>query len=765
MKTSLLFASAVLGSCLSQAEIVVDGNLPAGNIIVESVTDDVVKVRQDMRDSNNWFYWAFRVRGAEGRTVRFDFTNPYAKGPVSCRGPAVTRDKGETWSYAAEGRSSTSNFVYTFAADEKETWFYHTFQYLPSHWEAFLARHADKRGTYFESSVLCKSRKGRDVPKARFGRLDGQAKYRVWLSSRTHAGEAQGTYVVEGWLERVFGDDALGAWLRENVEFMVVPFVDFDGVVDGDQGKGRKPHDHNRDYVAFLYPESKAIAEWLTTHAQKKVDVFVDCHCPFVRDQYNERVYQTHHADKWNTAAKIRWGRLLEKHQTGSMAYRMTNDYAWGFGWNGPKNTASKPGQVPLMGLGGWAQKNITNLLICTTYEVPFANASGKTVTPQSCRELGASSAAVLKDFLLKADRKECSATLGDPTEWLGLSPAASLYRSWDIYWGRRGPKPCAADFTQRSNEIRLRSSFASADEAVTIVYARENDTPLTLTLTPQDEEVTIGSRVVKLKAEKLAVSGVGTRPGVCVRSRPSLAQPSLYSDDERAKIFAAYPTLEKLSDLTFIIQTFALGANHYYVLINGQMVAEFTSPTPIKSVAVSGQNAETRNWSPKLRDANAKTFSLSFPSGGFALARARPTKETRLQTNLGEMPNECFFPVPKKRWARVKVLCGVDALAPDSAEPIVTVRLLAGSAGEGKAAVAFEKTIDLRKDAACIVPKEHGLSEVTFDLDAKPGSAWLTEPSELPRSLQLEFLGDVGVNAKRSSLVLYEGCLEPAAE
>lgn len=736
------------------SSILVDDTIPAGNIIVESVADDVVKLRQDMRDSQNWFYWAFRVRGAEGRTVRFDFTDPYADGPVSCRGSAVTRDGGKTWAYAAEGHASSSNFVYTFAADEKETWFYQTFQYYPHQWEAFLARHADKRGKFFEASVLCKSRKGRDVPKAVFGRIDGQAKYRVWLSSRTHCGEAPATYVIEGWLARVFGDDALGAWLRENVEFMVVPFVDYDGVVDGDQGKGRKPHDHNRDYVAFLYPESRAIVDWITTRAKGKIDVFVDCHSPWVRNEYNEKMYQTHHADQWNTAAKIRWGRLLEKHQTGSMAYSISNDYPWGFGWNAPKNTASRPGQQPLLGLGGWAGKNLTNLLINTTYEVPFANASGHTVTPQSCREIGAASAAVLKDFLLKEDKKARSSNPTDPSEWLKESRVATLDRSWDIYWGRKGSEPCAVDFSKQINEIRLRSSFASADECVRITYGRNGAEPLRLTLMPADEVVTVGSQSVTLSAEKLMISGVGTMPGMCLRSRPSLSPSSCYSAEEKSRIFAAYDTLEKLADKTFIIQTMTIGQNHYCVQINGQMVAEFTSSSPITAVSVSGKNAETRIYSPKRRDFKFTVYRLPFPTGGFALARARTACETRVQTDLGATPNACFFPVPKRRWAKLKVVCGIDPMASPDAEPLITARLVAGDARGGRAVVLGEKTIDLRKDLAFVTPKNHSLFAVIFDFTA--GAL----PKEFSH-LQLEVMGDVSKDPKVSSLVVYEGTLE----
>ena len=400
MKRLLVMASA-LAACSAFADIAVDGKIPAGNVIVEGIEGTTVRLRQDMRDSNNWFYWAFRVSGAEGKTVKFVFTDPYAGGPVSCRGPVVTKDGGKTWSYPCDGKAKENEFSYSFAADEKEVWFYQTFQYYPWQWDVFLNKHAADRGKVFEAGVLCKSRKGREVPKAVFGRIDGKARYRVWLSSRTHCGEAPATYVLEGWLERVFGKDALGAWLRENVEFMVVPFVDYDGAVDGDQGKGRKPHDHNRDYTEFLYPESKAIADWITERAKCRIDVAFDHHSPWVRNSYNEKIYQTYHGDEWNTGAKRKWGQFVMAHQDGALAYSTADDFPWGFGWNCPKNTANpKAGAKPLKGLGGWIADNVPNLLINSTYEIPFANAKGNVVTPEKSRAFGNASAAALKDFL-----------------------------------------------------------------------------------------------------------------------------------------------------------------------------------------------------------------------------------------------------------------------------------------------------------------------------------------------------------------------------
>ena len=69
-----LGAALAVCACAS-GDVAVDADMPAGNIIVEGIDGDTVKVRQDLRDSDLWFYWAFRVRGAAGRTVKFEFTD------------------------------------------------------------------------------------------------------------------------------------------------------------------------------------------------------------------------------------------------------------------------------------------------------------------------------------------------------------------------------------------------------------------------------------------------------------------------------------------------------------------------------------------------------------------------------------------------------------------------------------------------------------------------------------------------------------------
>ena len=104
----------------------VDADMPAGNVIVEKIDGDLVELKKDMRDTNDlWIYWAFRVKGANGRTLRFKFLN----GPsVGSRGAAVSTDGGRLWRWSdfemndprdsvLGNHASLYEFTWTFGAE------------------------------------------------------------------------------------------------------------------------------------------------------------------------------------------------------------------------------------------------------------------------------------------------------------------------------------------------------------------------------------------------------------------------------------------------------------------------------------------------------------------------------------------------------------------------------------------------------------------------------------------------------------------------
>ena len=65
------------------------------------------------------------------------------------------------------------------------------------------------------------------------------------------------------------------------------------------------------------------------------------------------------------------------------MKYEAKHDIPFGVGWNSGKNHAQGWPAVT------WACKKVKGLKIVRTFEIPFANASGNVVTPDSCREFG----------------------------------------------------------------------------------------------------------------------------------------------------------------------------------------------------------------------------------------------------------------------------------------------------------------------------------------------------------------------------------------
>lgn len=396
-KIMLVVALGALGAS-GFAGIAVDDKLPAGNIIVDGIEGDVVKVRQDQRGTvgEKWFYWAMRVTGAAGRTVKFEFDKNPGGGPVGVRGPVVSLDRGKTFSYPLDGKSRADGFTYAFPKGADEVWFYECHPYVRADWDAFVASHKDKLGKAFEIGTLCKSRKGEDVPLARVGCIRKTPKYRIFMCARHHCSESMGSWVLEGVVDAFLAPDELGAWLRENVELMLVPMTDYDGVQAGDQGKKRGPHDHNRDYTEFLYPETKAITEWIKSHADGKLDLFLDVHCPWIRGPYNEFLYTPWKDPEIvpSVSDEKRFSKLLEKLQCGSIRYRATDDLPFGQAWNKGVNYAQGLCSV------AWACLNVKGLKVCRSLEVPFANANGAVVTPEVCRQLGHDLAKVYRALL-----------------------------------------------------------------------------------------------------------------------------------------------------------------------------------------------------------------------------------------------------------------------------------------------------------------------------------------------------------------------------
>jgi hypothetical protein len=87
-------------------------------------------------------------------------------------------------------------------------------------------------------------------------------------------------------------NDPARKWLRENVEFFIVPFIDKDGVEDGDQGKNRRPWDHVLDYSDNnIYNSTASLKKELQKWGKGQLKVALDFHCPWLFGEWNEHIY------------------------------------------------------------------------------------------------------------------------------------------------------------------------------------------------------------------------------------------------------------------------------------------------------------------------------------------------------------------------------------------------------------------------------------------------------------------------------------------
>ena len=251
---------------------------PGGNAKVTHNQKGVVRVEPDLRGDNPWFYWCFEATSTRAGRVNFVFPDKVAgfrNGAIGFQGPAISTDRGKAWKWMGTERVDGSSFSYDFAKANERVRFAVTIPYLQTEVDAFLKRHVSN--PHLSKSILTKSRHGRNVELLRIGKPGPQVKA-ILITGRHHAAETMASYVLEGFMDEAISARPAGKAFRKKYVLYAVPFVDKDGVEEGDQGKNRKPHDHNRDYGdKSIYPEIQAIK---ALDRVKNFRFALDFHCP-----------------------------------------------------------------------------------------------------------------------------------------------------------------------------------------------------------------------------------------------------------------------------------------------------------------------------------------------------------------------------------------------------------------------------------------------------------------------------------------------------
>ena len=372
-----------------ETHVQVDSAFPGGNIVLESIRGDEVLLHQDIRDTTvDWFYWYFRLMRAAGRTVRFRFTQSRA---IGVRGPAVSLDQGATWSWIGADAVDENSFSYSVPADASEARLSFTMPYVESHWRRFMDDVRDHPA--IEDGVLCVTPKGRNVDTVLLRSNARPPEHRIVITCRHHCCETIASYVLEGLVAWILRDPG-AAWLRENAEILCLPFVDKDGVEDGDQGKSRHPRDHNRDYDGTsVWASTRAIREEIPGWADGRLRVGIDLHCPHIAGPQNEVVYLVGSENDSIASEQRRFSEILEAVRKGPLPFSASDYLAFGEGWNTRSNYASGKSFCR------WLAE-LPSVRLSTTVEVPYANAGGAEVNQGSARRLGADLANALAEYL-----------------------------------------------------------------------------------------------------------------------------------------------------------------------------------------------------------------------------------------------------------------------------------------------------------------------------------------------------------------------------
>ena len=338
---------------------------------------DHVVVDRDIRDSvgDRW-YWHIRLRGRGPMTLRMG--RPDLVGGF---GPAVSHDRGLTYRWLHARYAILRSF--TIELDRRgEVLVAPTLPYGPDH----LSRYVGRRADLVRTERLTRSEGGHDVPMLRLT-TDRPPRRRLVLTARHHACEAVGSHLLEALLDGFLHLRCDGVTWARGTEVVAVPFVDVDGVRRGDQGKGRLPHDHNRDYGdSCRYEAVRALRR--ASLFDDLPTIALDLHTPGLAGPLEERPFLVASGDHGDQ----------ERVQAFADAFGTSDDdrpevMVFDEEWNSIRASG-------LRGFAAWARSHRT-VTLATSIEYPNAVVRGQPVTSDVIRSFGRDTAAAVGQFFV----------------------------------------------------------------------------------------------------------------------------------------------------------------------------------------------------------------------------------------------------------------------------------------------------------------------------------------------------------------------------
>lgn len=345
-------------------------NFPGGNAIIKYLGNNQYEIEPDQRNGTmTWFYWCFKMINPQSNTYLFHLK----KGCMTSKGYAISFDHGLTWKWADPNTINENTISFQAPENTPEVILSIAMTYTLNNWHSFLKNLTNI--TLVNLETLCITRNGRTSPLLKI--KNNNANNKIIITARHHCCEMMANYTLEGMIKYVL-ENCTQAKL-ENIEFVFIPFVDLDGVEEGDQGKGRAPYDHNRDYgEKSIYPEIPAIKFEVNKNKKQNLITF-DCHCPTLKGKWNEQVYIVGSPFERIANEEHKLLKIIEEENDGIIPFGPKNFLPYGEEWN-----KVPPG----LNNSSWCGAH-EHVKIAASIEIPYGNAEGRDVTQDSARKLG----------------------------------------------------------------------------------------------------------------------------------------------------------------------------------------------------------------------------------------------------------------------------------------------------------------------------------------------------------------------------------------
>ncbi len=253
----------------------------------EFSNDTVMLTLRHDTNAQTRLWFSFRLANGAGRPLTYrldDALGAASASTWSVKRPVVSSDRGVTWSRVQDAHLDDPAFVFDHTAGSESEWFALALPYDFSRWQAVVD--TLRNGRWVASAhVIGASIGGNAVEVLRITdpSVPAADKSGIWVVARQHPGEPEGSYMLEGFLRWLRGDDEQAAELRRLAEVFVVGFLNPDGVLAGNQRVNQAGLDLNRQWAEpdpatapTIHALQREILDY--THDGGRVRILVDFH-------------------------------------------------------------------------------------------------------------------------------------------------------------------------------------------------------------------------------------------------------------------------------------------------------------------------------------------------------------------------------------------------------------------------------------------------------------------------------------------------------